>query len=310
MENNESCPICGKIDFELVGKYRSVHLTFSKLNRVKCKACGMVFATPMPSEDKLRDYNSTYFDSAHGGKAESLISTAFFSAIAGLRAQYVGKYIDKNKIQINKILEIGPGPGFFAEKWITANPLVDYLAMETDSSCYDSLLDRGVRLITDEELQSSKTMVDMVVMSHVLEHVSNPFGFISFLTNHLRQDGILFIEVPCNDWEHKSLDEPHLLFFDKKQMTNLLSTLGFCDIEVSYHGEQIDELKLKSFLDNKLNSVRSKLISLGLIWPFSRKLKGMESLLTPLERAVVAPFKAHQESNSPAWWLRAVARKK
>jgi hypothetical protein len=310
MENNESCPICGKTDIELVGKYRSVHPSFSKLNRVKCKACGMVFATPMPSEDELRDYNSTYFDSAHGGKSESLISTAFFSAIAGLRAHHVGKYIDKNKIHVKKILEIGPGPGFFAEKWITANPLVEYLAMETDSSCYDSLINKGVRLIKDEELESSKTVVDMVVMSHVLEHVSNPLGFISFSTNHLRKDGILFIEVPCNDWEHKSLDEPHLLFFDKKPMTNMLSALGFYDIEVSYHGQQIDELKSKSFLDKKLNSVRSKLISLGLIWPYSTKSKGMESLSDPLERAVVAPFKAHQESTSPAWWLRAIAKKK
>ena len=139
MKNIESCPICGTTDYELVGKYRSVHPSFSRLNRVKCRACAMVFAKPMPSEEELRDYNSTYFDSAHGGKAESLMSTAFFSAIAGLRAQHVGKYIEKNKIKIKKILEIGPGPGFFAEKWITANPWVEYLAMETDSSCYDSL---------------------------------------------------------------------------------------------------------------------------------------------------------------------------
>ena len=93
-------------------------------------------------------------------------------------------------------------------------------------------------------------------------------------------------------------------------MTNLLSKLGFSDIEVSYHGEQIDELKSKSSFDKKLNSIRLKWISLGLIWPFSSKSKGMESLLDPLERAVVDPLKAHHESKSPAWWLRSVARKK
>jgi hypothetical protein len=58
-----------------------------------------------------------------------------------------------------------------------------------------------------------------------------------------------------------------------------------------------------------LVQIRGKLISLGWVAPFAKKRLGMESLKDPLERAVVAPFKAHEESTEPAWWLRAVARK-
>ena len=57
-------------------------------------------------------------------------------------------------------------------------------------------------------------------------------------------------------------------------------------------------------------SIRSKLVALGVLWPFGRKRKGMETLLSSMERASVAPFKAHLESSKPTWWLRAVARKK
>jgi SAM-dependent methyltransferase len=75
---------------------------------------------------------------------------------------------------------------------------------------------------------------DLVVMSHVLEHISDPIKFIQIATSGLRQGGALFIEVPCRDWEHKDLDEPHILFFDKRPLQLLLQRAGFNDIEVSY----------------------------------------------------------------------------
>jgi hypothetical protein len=95
----------------------------------------------------------------------------------------------------------------------------------------------------------------------------------------------------------------------KKSMQLLLSRLGFDDIQVSYYGQSIRSLCSRSWLHNKLMAIRGKLISLGVISPFSTMVAGLEPLICPMERAMVKPFLAHQESDEPAWWLRVVARK-
>jgi hypothetical protein len=92
-------------------------------------------------------------------------------------------------------------------------------------------------------------------------------------------------------------------------MQQLLEKLGFSDIEVAYYGRPIRELRSESWLHTILMAVRGKLISWGVVAPFSRMAAGLETVGSPLERAMVAPFCAHIESAEPAWWLRAIARK-
>ena len=110
------------------------------------------------------------------------------------------------------------------------------------------------------------------------------------------------------DYQFKPIDEPHLLFFDKKSMNNLLIAAGFVNVELSYFGEEIDKLPA-SFFKRKWMALRSKLIGFGLVWPFARQLSSVGSVLSPLESAVIAPFKAHTQTDKPAWWLRAIAQK-
>jgi SAM-dependent methyltransferase len=305
-QNTINCPICNGIQVEIIDNYRNSHPSFSSLIRVNCKDCEMVFANPMPSDNALENFNANYFDSAHGGLAQSMQATAFFKAIARIRGAHLQKYIDKLNIKLKSILEIGPGPGFFAANWLLKNPDIDYKVMETDTSCYDSLNTIGVKILNPKE---EFEQVEAVVISHVLEHVSNPKEFLKTVTQNLKVGGILFIEVPCKDYEHKDLDEPHLLFFDKSPMKLLLTDLKFDRIQVSYHGREIIDLQRKSFFKKLKSYSRSKLMSMGLFKLFSKMEIGLESVFDPLERASVKPFKAHLENEHPSWWLRAIAVK-
>jgi SAM-dependent methyltransferase len=192
--------------------------------------------------------------------------------------------------------------------WLKKYPKTKYIASETDQTFHTHLQKIGLNLV--ESLQFSHLPpVDLIVMSHVLEHVANPLAFLSEATRQLRKGGALFIEVPCRDYEHKSLDEPHLLFFDKGPMQRLLHQLGFKEIRLSYHRVTLNRLRSSPLWRAKLLALRSKLIGLGLSSPFGRKRSGMEMLTDPVERAIIAPTKAHTESTLPAWWLRAVAIK-
>jgi SAM-dependent methyltransferase len=305
----EHCPVCGSAGIETMGSYHGTHRIFTGLYRAHCCACGMVFAVPMPGEAALTDYNAKYFASAHGGKSRNSLATAFFSGIAHLRLAHIERYLHSRNIAVSTLLEFGPGTGFFARNWLARYPQTAYSACETDTSCHASLQGMGVHLVEAFALAEDAKSIDLVVMSHVLEHVPNPIEFLKDATGNLREGGAIFIEVPCRDWEHKPIDEPHLLFFDKDPLHDLLSKLGFDDIQVSYHGKEIDRLRLVSPLRTGFMALRSKLITLGLVEPFARIRPGMEALTDPLERAAVAPFEAHRETQKPAWWLRAVARK-
>ena len=299
------CPVCGKDNTRNVAPFRYKTPIFAGCARAECADCGMVFASPMPSGAILSSYNASYFASAHGSQPVSRSAVAFFSAVARLRLAFVQGFLAKHRIGVERVLEFGPGPGFFARSWLESVPQSAYSAVETDRSCHDVLTRLGVVLVNTP----AGVVSDLVVMSHVLEHVPDPISFIRIATQGLRSGGAIFIEVPCRDWEHKELDEPHVLFFDKGPMRRLLADFGFVDVNVSYHGQRLSELTAKPSLHATLAKIRGKLISLGWVGPFAKERQGMESLKDPLERAVVAPFKAHEESTEPAWWLRAVARK-
>lgn len=301
------CPVCSGSDISLIRAYRSHHAVFSGCSLFRCGSCEMVFAAPFPSASDLTAYNAGYFENAHGGKSTNKIAEAFFNGIAKLRYTYVLAYIRQHQITVNRVLEIGPGPGYFAKNWLAKHPGHRYVAVESDASCFHSLKETGVEIINGtEELEC----VDVVVISHVLEHVTDPSGFLKNATRHLRRGGLLFIEVPCQDWKHKPLDEPHLLFFEKKPLQQLLEAIGFEKISVNYYGQLISKLQQPRSLAERLyTKARNLLIRSGILWPFSVRQKGMEEIDSPSERAAVAPYQAHIESAEPAWWLRAAAIK-
>jgi SAM-dependent methyltransferase len=269
----------------------------------------MDFASPMPDKNSLEKFNSAYFKAAHSGKPTNKVVNAFFSAIARLRIAHVEKYLSGLDKPISRVLEWGPGYGYFASGWLERNPHAIYHAIETDISCHSMLNDLGVSIVDEYTVPKENEQYDLIVMSHVLEHVINPLSFLNNATKKLKKDGIIFIEVPCKDWLHKSIDEPHLLFFDKKPMNHLLEKAGFNDISLSYHGKTIKKLCSMPKLFEKWIMLRSKLIDMGFIKPFSKMKNGMEILSIPIERAAVEPFNAHCESSEPAWWLRVVAKK-
>jgi ubiquinone/menaquinone biosynthesis C-methylase UbiE len=303
------CPVCESDNITTIRNYRSSKIIFEHLKLAKCNACEMVFVDPMPSEKILEEYNSSYFMTAHGGIPQDMVSQSFFSGIAGLRMRHVENYLQKNRLKVEDILEIGPGTGIFAKKWISKYPGNKYYAVETDTSCYPSLEQIGVNITKSSEVINLGKQFDLVIMSHVLEHVSNPSEFISQSTKFLKKDGVVFIEVPCNDWQHKPEDEPHLLFFHKKPMQQFMESLGFINIQLSYHGKSIEELKNGKTKRSLRMRLYDALIKKGRYRLASYLYNGESRHLNYIEKAVIFPFNAHSTSSEPAWWLRVVAQK-
>jgi len=303
------CPVCKSNDHDYLIDYRGKNKLFINLRLVHCKVCNLVHVDPMPSVSNLEEYNITYFLNAHGGRPVDPFINAFFISIARLRIDYIKKYLKDKAISDLTVMEYGPAFGYFAHEWLSMYPKTTYFGCETDESCHSALSETGVQLISHSLINNTNTHYDLIVMSHVLEHIANPYEFLESTSKKLFAGGVIFIEVPCRDWEYKSNIEPHLLFFDKLSITYLLKKIGLDNIQVTYHGEEIECIKSQNILHTKVMQLRDKLIRHGVITPFARKKEGMEMLNNPIERAMIAPFKAHCESEKPSRWLRAIATK-
>ena len=148
---------------------------------------------------------------------------------------------------------------------------------------------------------------DFIIISHVLEHVTNPLDFLKTFLILLKESGYLYIEVPCKDWEHKNMDEPHLLFFDKNSMIKLAEKLSAEIVFLGYFGTKIKHLKnpfLKLF-----KKIREKLFyrNINFYHPQKRRLKNL--LGSSLESNLLINFSAHIEQQEPSWWLRVIIKK-
>jgi SAM-dependent methyltransferase len=77
---------------------------------------------------------------------------------------------------------------------------------------------------------------DLVIMSHVLEHLVDPVQTLRYAYDtFLKKGGVLYIDVPTRDYELRSADaaavapESHLVFFDGQGLKQVLALIGFAE---------------------------------------------------------------------------------
>ena len=304
-----TCPICSNNHKISLREYISNSNVLSNIELTRCKNCELVFANPMPAQDAWNQYNSDYFNVAHGGIAIDLDAINFFKGMAVVRMKYILNYCKLNSIELNSILEIGPGVGHLAGKWLEFFPELNYNVVETDKSCHSSLKKLGVNVLNNIENIPESSSFDLVIHSHVLEHVINPVEFLEANTRYLRKGGVLFIDVPCSDWKFKELDEPHLLFFDKAPMLYLLNNmLNHKNIQISYHGNTIRKILQKNnfnLFSRIVNKFRLDKLYKRLNWVFYKDKK----FLTISEYLMIFDLKPYVTNEKESWWLRSISIK-
>ena len=170
-------------------------------------------------------------------------------------------------------------------------------------SCHENLNLLGVNLIS--KIDKFQNTFDLVIISHVLEHVANPNKFIDLLRKSLVKNGIMFIEVPCKDYLFKPFYEPHLLFFEKISMKKLVK--DFKLMKISYHGRLIREIgSFKELFYSKLIRIMN-ILRIPYYHEGNKELKKIlnDNFLVN----VMLPHKAHIENDDPSWWLRVLIKK-
>jgi SAM-dependent methyltransferase len=154
----------------------------------------------------------------------------------------VGKKIIKTIFnlggRVDKVLEIGPGRGFFA-KYFCSNGIA-YVCYEPNEKLREplSLLGAVVRKESVPPINEPVETFDLVIISHVLEHMETPnvvYQLIAEASRVLKKGGSLVLFSPdARNWgmDFYDIDATHNFVTTPSRMISVLDDIGFEVLQV------------------------------------------------------------------------------
>ena len=92
--------------------------------------------------------------------------------------------------------------------------ITDYSVVEYDKKCFKRLKKIGTNVFDDLNKIKKNNKYNLIIISHVLEHIANPISFLLKLkNNYLNENSFIFIDVPCEDWKYKTYVDPDLICY-------------------------------------------------------------------------------------------------
>jgi len=202
-------------------------------NRI-CLNCGLVYQSPRMTASEADAFYAEEYRLLQEGSAGP---TARNVTVQKARAESLAEFVQPLLPSVSRHLDIGCSLGIllrhFREKYqgqavgVEPGEAHRIQAQKEGLNVYASL----------EELEKAcEERFDLVSMSHVLEHLPDPVGYLAHLrTAILSPDGRLLLEVP-NLYAHDSFEVAHLFAFSPHTLTETLRRSGFEVVKFEQHG--------------------------------------------------------------------------
>jgi SAM-dependent methyltransferase len=236
----KKCPICGSSEIKPWGKKVKNGIMF---NIWKCDSCKSGFLNPRPIREWLL---RIYSKSGHGLTKEVSLGQILIEEKEYPNAIRDAKriiktskiYIEKEKRNPLRALDIGSGYGFFSAESLQAG----FDVTSVNPSVWENKVFKelnGFYPIQSffEDLEFDKNEFDLVIMSQVLEHLQSPTKTLLKVNEILVPNGILTIAVPNFDSilvkllktkDNSCLWVPeHLNYFSLEGLNKILVRTGF-----------------------------------------------------------------------------------
>lgn len=182
------CPICDTTQTYTVGK--AIKFGFP-VRIYLCKTCQTFFCENHDEFHLLKKYYS---------QGQLKPSLRFYKMSAKLQKRWLLRQLDFTKIE--DILEIGCGFGFLLYELRRMGKNVKGIEPDPGAAFYAS---RNLHLPIRNQMFEDcgeEGKFDLVILSHVLEHVAQPKNFLKkILQEYLKDNGYLFIEIPNSEFE-------------------------------------------------------------------------------------------------------------
>lgn len=246
------CNVCGK--------NQKLFFLYNKFKYFKCKKCGLVTTTPIPSEEIiLQHYKNRFLNGNYSLliKYDNEYKKVYMDFI-----HIIKNVLKKEKLSAKKMeaLDIGCFTGSFLLLLKKIGFGVTGLELQQDAVTIAKkrLHNRvfTVDIMTDK-LPNKK--YDLVSMLGLIEHVKNPTLLIKKTKSLLNENGLIIIQTPDSAsipaqvlqkyWPPFSPIE-HIHLFSRKSLVLLLLNSGFEVVHSSHHIKKLPFSYVFNMLDN------------------------------------------------------------
>ena len=286
-----SCPICNESDkFQLISEKDRYGFLYPL---VICETCGLVQANPrLRSEDYSDFYEKGHQKRIYVGK-ERPEQDYFQSQYK--RGQKIYSFV-KDRFRHKKnisVLEVGCGAGGILKIFEEKGHYVKGIDLNEEYLDYGRNQYR-LNLTNQNLFQIENEEYDLIIYSHVLEHLSEPSEHLQFVKKLLSKDGLLYIEVPGIKRSFqiyfdilRYLQNAHIYNFSYQTLSNLMAKNDY--VIVNEKNEEIESLwkvshnpsfKIKSDFEDCISYLKkNNSLLFRIIHYIRRKTKVLKKLL-------------------------------
>jgi SAM-dependent methyltransferase len=227
----------------------------------ECDGCGLLQVDPVPEQAQLDSYYRDTYRSDGAWSDIDLGTFPFDNTWYLSRGRSLRLFVDELAALPSdghpRLLDIGAGFGHVLYAFREGHPEVELTAAEPDPHCAPFLQRCGAELVQtqgdgtrDIEALQRRGPFDLLLLTHVLEHLRDPVGSLRRLAQLLGSTGVLALEVPnCparyhRQWAHV----PHVSFFDGASLRCCIEAAGGRALAIRTcgphyeHGEQLRRL--------------------------------------------------------------------
>ena len=208
-------------------------------NRV-CGHCGTVFQSPRMSTVELDEFYAAEYRQIYQGDEGP--TKKDLKTQQG-RAAFLLEFVSDTVSKIDRHLDIGCSTGLlltaFRDHYNNQT-----LGVEPGDSYRQYAQEQGIPVYADiADLPCGREdRCDLISMAHVLEHLSNPVGYLTYLRERLlTKNGWLLLEVP-NLYCHDSFEIAHLVSFSAHTLCQTVQKAGFGVVKLEAHGRPRSDL--------------------------------------------------------------------
>ena len=228
-EEVNTCPLCEGSRFETYLRSRSGILGM-KLK--KCSNCSLIIQSPRLSEESLNNYYASKYRTVPGkGSYGTRIENIFERGLR--RGAYICDFLKNHGINYKglTVFEAGCGYGGILEQFKREGCKVAGCDIETISVKYAVSRGLDVNRGSLEGWTGLKGKVDIVILSHFLEHLKDPRALLQGVKELLKARAVLYIEVPgvkgLKSRLRRNLQPVHLVYYDLDTLCRIVEREGF-----------------------------------------------------------------------------------
>ena len=257
------CPLCSNLDFRILASNDRYNM---RIQTVACGQCGLVMTNPMPSEDAMREfYKYSYRQYYRKNGTPTMQYIEEFNLAH--RARYTLSYLEQQNLVFEgaRILDVGCGEGSLLKEIKRRAPSIQIVGVEPDvafATFARDYLKSNVYSTLAKLSESGESAFDLIILSHVLEHVENPVDLLRQLTGLMDRYGSIYVDVP-DVCAYTSLADLHIAHRYHFSMRTLFATAHKAELLVAdadrhappYHPRSIRCLLKRQYVELTLPAV-------------------------------------------------------